>query len=275
MKPLAEALGVARSNLVEQLTPATRKRSRFGPRPDDEWLLPLIRAIVAERASYGYRRVTALLNRQFEAQGRARVNHKRIYRIMRLRHLLLPRYSGRRERTHDGVVVTLKSNLRWCSDVFTIRCWNGEAVQVLFSLDCCDREAMGWLATSGGVSGEMVRDLMSETVEYRFGPAALGAPHPVEWLSDNGPCYTARETCEFARSLGLLVCTTPTYSPQSNGVAEAFVKTFKRDYVYVNQLPSAAEVIAQLPRWFADYNEIHPHKGLGMRSPREYLRAVS
>ena len=122
---------------------------------------------------------------------------------------------------------------------------------------------------------EMVRDLMSETVEYRFGPAARGTPHPIEWLSDNGPCYTARETCEFARSLGLLVCTTPTYSTQSNGVAEAFVKTFKRDYVYVNQLPSADEVIAQLPGWFADYNEIHPHKGLGMRSPREYLREVS
>jgi putative transposase len=87
---------------------------------------------------------------------------------------------------------------------------------VLFSLDCCDREAMAWLATNGGVSGEMVRDLMSETIEYRCGPAVLGAPHPVEWLSDNGPCYTARETCEFARSLGLLVCTTPTYSPQSN-----------------------------------------------------------
>jgi hypothetical protein len=33
------------------------------------------------------------------------------------------------------------------------RCWNGEAVQVLFSFDCCDREVMGWLATSGGVSG--------------------------------------------------------------------------------------------------------------------------
>ncbi len=27
-------------------------------------------------------------------------------------------------------------------------------MQVLFSLDCCDREAMQWLATSGGVSGE-------------------------------------------------------------------------------------------------------------------------
>ena len=275
MKPLAAVMRVARSNLVAQLKPPTPRRARYGPRPDDQWLLPLIRAIVAERASYGYRRVTALLNRQLHSEGRARVNHQRIYRIMRINQLLLPRSSGRRERTHDGVVVTLKSNLRWCSDVFTIRCWNGEAVQVLFSLDCCDREAMRWRATTGGVSGEMTRDLMSETLEHRFGPAALVAPHAIEWLSDNGPCFTARETCEFARSLGLLVCTTPTYSPQSNGVAEAFVKTFKRDYVYVNQLPSAAVVMTQLSAWFADYNEIHPHKGLGMRSPHEYLRAKS
>ena len=274
MKAVARALGVARSNLVELLKPSVGPASR-GQRPDDEWLLPMIRAIVAERVSYGYRRVTALLNRQLDAEGRPRVNHKRIYPIMRSNQLLLPRHNGRRERSHDGVVITLKSNLRWCSDVFTIRCWNGEAVQVLFSLDCCDREVMGWLATSGGVSGEMVRDLMTESLEHRFGPAALSTPHPIEWLSDNGPCYTAHDTCEFARSLGLLVCTTPTYSPQSNGMAEAFVKTFKRDYVYVNRLPSAVEVIAQLPGWFTDYNENHPHKGLGMRSPREYLRTVS
>ncbi|MBV8138854.1 MAG: IS3 family transposase, partial [Deltaproteobacteria bacterium] len=34
-------------------------------------------------------------------------------------------------------------------------------------------EVMGWLATSRGVSGEMVRDLLSETLEHRFGPNAL------------------------------------------------------------------------------------------------------
>jgi Integrase core domain len=62
------------------------------------------------------------------------------------------------------------------------------------------------------------------------------------------------------------------YSPESNGMAEAFVKTFKRDYVYLHRLESAATVLAQLSAWFEDYNEVHPHRGLKMRSPREYRR---
>jgi hypothetical protein len=28
----------------------------------------------------------------------------------------------------------------------------------LFAIDACDREVMGWLATSAGISGEMVRE---------------------------------------------------------------------------------------------------------------------
>jgi transposase InsO family protein len=58
-------------------------------------------------------------------------------------------------------------------------------------------------------------------------------------------------------------------------MAEAFVKTLKRDYLYVNDLPDAKTVLAQLPKWFEDYNEHHPHKGLKMHSPREYIRGYS
>ncbi|RKH20768.1 transposase [Corallococcus praedator] len=47
----------------------------------------------------------------------------------------------------------------------------------------------------------------------------------VEWLSDNGPVYTARDTRDFGLSLGLRVCTTPSYSPQRNGMAESFTST--------------------------------------------------
>jgi transposase InsO family protein len=100
-------------------------------------------------------------------------------------------------------------------------------------------------------------------------------PHPVEWLSDNGPIYTAHATRDFGRGLGFLICNTPSYSPESKGMAEGFVKTFKRDYVYVNELKTAAHVMDQLPAWFADYNEVAPHKGLKMKSPREFRMTKS
>jgi len=209
------------------------------------------------------------------ASGGAPVNAKRVYRIMKAQGWLLARYTGKSTRTHDGVIITLRSNLRWCSDAFEIRCWSGERVQVAFSLDCCDREVMSYVATSAAITGEMIRDLMAESVEDRFGTDALRAPHAVEWLSDNGPPYTATETRDFGEKLGLLVCTTPAYSPESNGMAESFVKTFKRDYVYVNELHDAASVMRQLAAWFEDYNEVHPHKGLRMQSPREYRRATA
>ncbi|QDE92691.1 hypothetical protein BHS06_28985 [Myxococcus xanthus] len=81
------------------------------------------------------------------------MNHKRAYRLMRQGRLLLQRHTGKPTRTHDGLVVTLKSN----------------------------------------------------------------APHPVEWLSDNGPVDTAKDTRDFGCSLGLRVCTTPSYSPRATG----------------------------------------------------------
>jgi transposase InsO family protein len=55
-------------------------------------------------------------------------------------------------------------------------------------------------------------------------------------------------------------------------MAEAFVKTFKRDYVWSADLSDARKVMEQLPDWFEDYNEVAPHKGLKMLSPRQFRR---
>src|SRR5215471_1810412 len=112
---------------------------------------------------------------------------------MQANKLTLERHTGRRPgRTHDGVVIALRSNIRWCSDHFELVCRNGEIVRVLFAIDACDREVVGWLATFAGISGEMVRDLMVACVERRFGISK--AAHPVEWLSDNGSAYIAKDT---------------------------------------------------------------------------------
>ena len=48
--------------------------------------------------------------------------------------------------------------------------------------------------------------------------------------------------------------------PQANGMAEAFVKTSKRDYVFLHDRPDAQTVLSQLSAWFEDYRESHPHK---------------
>lgn len=97
-------------------------------------------------------------------------------------------------------------------------------------------------------------DYHSISSEVASGQLFGAIPEEVEWLTDNGSCYIADETRQFAKSLGFKVCTTPVRSPQSNGMAEAFVKTFKRDYVYMNDRPDAETVMAQLADWFGDYN---------------------
>lgn len=271
MKAITDTLGVSRSN---QYTKAGVPRRRHCRMPDDEFYLALIRQITDERASYGYRRTTAIMNRKLREGNCPPVNHKRVYRIMKMNGLLLQKHTGRPVQVHSGKISQDRSNTRWCSDIFEIACWNGERLRVAFSLDCCDREVMSYVATTGGISGDMVRDLMVESVEYRFGKVDT-LPYPVQWLSDNGSAYIAHETRSFARMIGIQLCTTPYRSPESNGMAEAFVKTFKRDYVQLNPLYNARHVMAQLPNWFEDYNEVHPHKALKMRSPREYRKLTS
>ena len=123
-----------------------------------------------------------------------------------------------------------------------IACDNGEKVRVALALDCCDREAMGHVATTGGITAEDVQDLMVATVEHRY-VRVNRVPEPIEWLTDNGSCYTARDTRTFARDIGPVPRTTPVSSSQSNGMAEAIVRTLKRDYVRVNPRPDAQTVI--------------------------------
>lgn len=115
--------------------------------------------------------LTALVNRQRRAEERPAINAKRDLRIMRRHGLTLERSAARRPgRTQDGVVIALRSNVRWCSDHLEIHARNREVVRVLFVLDTCDREIIAWLAAANaGISGEMVRDLMVAAVERRFG----------------------------------------------------------------------------------------------------------
>jgi putative transposase len=238
VKTVSATLDVARSNVIAR---RDGQRPRRGPREraGDAELIGAIRRLVDARPTYGYRRISAPLKRERRADGQTLVNAKRVYRLMKKHGLLLERHTGRRRpREHDGQVATIRSDSRWCSDALEFTCWNGELVRLAFALDCHDREAISWVATTAGISGEMIRDMTVRCVEQRFG--TLRAPHPVQWLSDNGSIFAAHRTIEIALALNLAPCFTPVESPESNGMAEAFVKTFKRDYVRISPIPDAA-----------------------------------
>ena len=58
-------------------------------------------------------------------------------------------------------------------------------------------------------------------------------------------------------------------------VSRGLGQNLQKDDVWINQLPDANTVISNLKKWFDDYNEHTPHKGLKRLSPRQFLRKVS
>ncbi|OXB30235.1 Transposase insD for insertion element IS2-9 [Shigella flexneri 2a str. 301] len=270
---VAECLRVSRAQLHVILRRTDDwmdgRRSRH---TDDTDVLLRIHHVIGELPTYGYRRVWALLRRQAELDGMPAINAKRVYRLMRQNALLLERKPAvpPSKRAHTGRVAVKESNQRWCSDGFEFCCDNGERLRVTFALDCCDREALHWAVTTGGFNSETVQDVMLGAVERRFGNDLPSSP--VEWLTDNGSCYRANETRQFARMLGLEPKNTAVRSPESNGIAESFVKTIKRDYISIMPKPDGLTAAKNLAEAFEHYNEWHPHSALGYRSPREYLR---
>ena len=66
MKAVADTLAVARSNLIERVSRRAKSRRPYRKAGDDE-LLALIRRLVDERPTYGYRRIRCLINRQRKA----------------------------------------------------------------------------------------------------------------------------------------------------------------------------------------------------------------
>ena len=90
MKTIAQKLEISRSNLLARVKGQTKPRQRYH-KAQDAALVPLVRDLVGRRSTYGYRRITAVLNRVLRKNNAPLVNHKRVYRIMKAHQLLLAR----------------------------------------------------------------------------------------------------------------------------------------------------------------------------------------
>ncbi len=255
------ALGKPRSWLYYRRRLWRRPASK---RPEVEEALG--RLLAASPVSYGYRRLHALLKRQGLV-----CNPKTVWRVLRRRGWLA---AGRRRvelrtgRRHVGQVQVASPNRRWASDITGIRAWDGQKGRLAVMIDCADRMVLAWRFAKR-ITAEDLAEMLREAVFRRFGEARSRA-QGIEFLSDNGPEYTSKRFRPIVRAMGLIPCHTPRRSPQSNGLAEAFFGSFKRDYVYQACLETLAVVRCQVPLWIEHYNQQAPHSALGMRSPAEF-----
>lgn len=240
-----------------------------GPRRPD--VVAAIQHVVQTRpATYGYRRIHALLRRRG-----VRCNPKTVHALLR-RHgwLSSARRALRRPgRRHEGQVAVAEPNRRWASDITSLTSWDGTKLRLLVWLDCADRSVLAWRAAPR-ITADDLCEVLREALWHRFG-GELGRARGLECLSDNGPEYASQRFRACVEALGLVACRTPCRSPQSNGLAEAFFGSFKRDYVWQAVLETREDIMRSLPGWIRDYNEVAPHSALGMAAPAQFYAARS
>lgn len=265
-RQVSRTLNYNRSNLHYQRKEADNRRK---PEKDDQSLLEKIKGVISDRGTYGYRRVTAWLRNRLGIV----VNKKKVYRVMKQFGLLLKR-RHRSRRIHRGRIATEQINQRWCSDITGIVSWNGEKGRFAFILDCCNREILSW-RFERHLQWVDLASMLDDAIDYRFDDRPMGA-EGIELLHDNGSEYTAHAFKDYAeKELGMIDCCTPVQSPESNGMAESFIGTLKRDYVYENVLEDFETVKRLIREWIDDYNSVAPHSALGMKSPREFINNVA
>ena len=263
LRTLCRLLGIGRATIYRP----PRPRGATYAKAADPTVVAQVRPVLRQphRGGIGYRTATYFVNLQFGTH----YNPKRLYRVMgRYGLLVAHRRRPRSTRPHTGQVQRPASNERWCSDALAIACTNGEVAWLAFALDCHDRECLGAAAVARPLLATDIQQLMREAVAQRFATARV--PGPVQWLSDNGPQYIALATVLTAEQLGLRPITTPAASPESNGMAESFARTLRRDYLAEADLRSSAMILAQVPGWLTDYNTVRPHSALGYLPPSVY-----
>jgi transposase InsO family protein len=86
-------------------------------------------------------------------------------------------------------------------------------------------------------------------------------------LTDNGNGYRSHAWAAACAELGIARRYTRPRRPQTNGKAEALVKTLQREWAYRFAYPTSTHRAKALPGYLRWYNRHRPHSSLGRKPP--------
>jgi transposase InsO family protein len=225
--------------------------------------------IALESPAYGYRRITAELQKRDFA-----INHKRVLRMMREDNLLCVR---RRKfvittdsRHHLPIypnlaakIVPTAINQLWVADITYIRL-RAEFVYLAVVLDAFSRRVIGW-----ALGRTMDAGLATAALEM-----ALAGRNPEPGLvhhSDRGVQYASAAYTDLLKQHKAQISMSRKGNPYDNAACESFMKTLKYEEVYRNEYRDFQEARARIGEFLERvYNQKRLHSALGYLPPAEF-----
>jgi len=225
---------------------------------DEAALRERIVALATQYGRYGYRRVTALLQRDGW-----RVNHKRVERIWRQEGLKVPAKQPKRGRLwlNDGSCLRRRPEHRnhvWTYDFVHERTHDGRAVRLLTVLDEYTRQCLAIVVR---------RKLNSHDVLSVLGKLFVRHGTPAYIRSDNGGEFTAKAVREWLGRLEVGTLYIEPGSPWENGYIESFNGKLRDELLNRELFMTLGEAQVLVERWRQEYNRVRPHSSLGYRPP--------
>ena len=214
--------------------------------------------LATEYGRYGYRRVTALLNRQGW-----QVNHKRVERIWQREGLKVPPRQPKRARLwlNDGSCIRLRAthpNHAWSHDFVMDRTHNGKAFRMLTVIDEYTHESFA-IKTKRRLNSTDVLDCLNDLFLSR------GVPEHIR--SDNGAEFTAIAVREWLAAVRVRTLFIEPGSPWENGYNESFNGKLRDELLNGEIFYTLKEAQILIEQWRIHYNTVRPHSSLGYRSP--------
>ena len=229
-----------------------------------------IQRIALEFPYYGWPRIT----RELGDRG-WRVNHKRVYRIMREDNLLCLR-------RRKFVVVTTDShhdrpvypnlargmsptgiNQLWVADITYIRL-EREFVYLAVILDAYSRRVIGW-ALDRTLEDELTMEALCMALEHRS--PAPGLVHH----SDRGVQYASGDYTSLLKAHRITISMSRKGNPYDNAFSESFMKTLKYEEVHRQEYRDLPEARASIQNFLERvYNQRRLHSALGYCAPAKF-----
>jgi putative transposase len=241
--------------------PRTSQRYLARPRDDEAALVKRMLELVRQRPRFGYRRIAALLRKEFW-----RASATRIYRLWRREGLKVPQKKRKRRRlgkSENGCHRrrALDKDHVWCWDFVFDHTTSGSTLKWLSIVDEYTRECLA-LKVDRSITSEDVIDTLAELFAMR------GVPKHIR--SDNGPEFIARAIQRWLAQVEVETLYVEPGSPWENGFAESFHSRLRDEFLALEAFESLVAARKLTQAWKDDYNNHRPHSSLGYVTPVEF-----